>query len=234
MDLAFARAFRIACESISEDPVVRTVVICSESPDFCVGGMSLEFASQNFDDMRVASSLAQIKRPVVAALQGAVLDQGLELALAADIRIAGPTTRLAMRQAASGGFPFDGGTQRLTRIAGQALAMEMLLTGRELDVNEAYSRGLVSEIVANPGERAEELATQIAQHGARASEYTSKAVLAAGDMTFEEGARLEAELSFLLHGGAEREEGLAAFREGRKPNMREAAEADIRGEADLP
>ena len=214
-----ARAFREACEAIAGDPSVRAVVVCSIPPDFCVGGRPVKSAAPDLSNARVAAPLGQLQQPVIAALTGTVADQGLELALAADIRIASPDTRLAMRQVVNGDFPFDGGTQRLTRIAGPALAAEMLLTGRKLSADEAHSRGLVSEITPDPRARAEQVAQDIARHGVLASAYTKKAVLAASDMTFEEGAHLEADLSFLLHGEKEREEGLAAFREGRSPRM---------------
>lgn len=216
---ALAKAFREACEAIADDAGVRAVIVCSIPPDFCIGGCLVKSAAPDFESARVAGPLAQMTLPVIAALSGTVADQGLELALAADIRIASPDTRLAMRQVVNGAFPFDGGTQRLTRIAGPALATEMLLTGRELSADEAYSRGLISEISPDPRARAEQIARDIARHGVLASAYTKKAVLAASDMTFEEGAHLEADLSFLLHGEEEREEGLAAFREGRSPRM---------------
>ena len=214
-----AKAFRDACTSITANPKVRVVVVRSSHSDFCIGGHQLEPETSGLSDARVASELADMSLPVIAALNGVVADQGLELALAADIRIASAGARFSMRQVVAGAFPIDGGTQRLTRIAGPALATEMLLTGRELAADEAYSRGLISEIAIDPHVRAERLARDIAQHGALASAYTKRAVLAAGDMTFEEGAHLEADLSFRLHGEDEREEGLAAFREGRSTHM---------------
>ena len=219
---ALVRAFREACEAITGDQGVRAVIVRSTLPDFCVGGQPPDrpdHQAPDFANARVAGPLGQLEQPVIAALTGTVADQGLELALAADIRIASPDMHLAMRQVVNGGFPFDGGTQRLTRIAGPALATEMLLTGETLAADQARSRGLITEIAADPHSRADEVARGIARHGVLASTYTKKAVLAAGDITFEEGAQLEADLSFLLHGNDEREEGLAAFREGRKPRM---------------
>ena len=222
IDTALARAFREACETIAGDQGVRAVIVRSTLPDFCVGGRPPappDHQDPDFANTQVAAPLGQLAQPVIAALTGTVADQGLELALAADIRIASPDTRLAMRQVVNGGFPFDGGTQRLTRIAGPALATEMLLTGETVAADEARSRGLITEIAADPHSRAEQVARDIARHGIQASAYTKKAVLAAGDMTFDEGAKMEADLSFLLHGKDERQEGLAAFREGRKPRM---------------
>ena len=218
---ALARAFREACEAIAANPGVRAVIVRATPPDFCVGGRLMKSPAPDFANARVAGPLGQMTRPVIAALSGTVADQGLELALAADIRIASPDTHFSMRQVVDGAFPFDGGTQRLTRIAGPALATEMLLTGEKLAADEARFRGLISEIVVDPYGRAEQVALGIARHGGKASVYTKKAVLAAGDLTFEEGAHLEADLSFLLHGDEEREEGLTAVREGRKPRMPE-------------
>ncbi len=219
IDTALARAFREACEAIAGDRGVRAVIVRSTLPDFCVGGRPPDPADPDFADARVAAPLGQLEQPVIAALTGTVEDQGMELALAADIRIASPGARFAMRQVVNGGFPFDGGTQRLTRIAGPALATKMLLIGETLAADEARLRGLITEIAADPRSRADQVARDIAQHGVLASAYTKKAVLSAGDITFEEGAHLEAELGFLLHGEEEREEGLTAFRLGREVRM---------------
>ena len=215
-----------------EHPEVGAVILTSAKDRvFCAGanirmlGLSSHGAKVNFckftNETRngIEDATEHSDQKYICVINGTAAGGGYELALAADIRIASPDVRLAMRQVVNGAFPFDGGTQRLTRIAGPALATEMLLTGRELSADEAYSRGLISEISPDPRARAEQIARDIARHGVLASAYTKKAVLAASDMTFEEGAHLEADLSFRLHGEEEREEGLAAFREGRSPRM---------------
>ncbi len=228
VDAAMARSFRDACADVAADGSVRVVLVSARGGDFCAGGVRAADAAPDFDQYRVAAALAQIEQPVVAALRGRVVDQGLELALAADIRVAADNIRMAMRQVVDGGFPFDGGTQRLPRIVGPATAMEMLLTGRTLDAQDALAAGLVSEVLPVDGvdERAQAIALEIARNGAIATRYAKEAVLASADMTLREGLRLESDLSILLHGTVERAEGLEAFRARRGPRMPGAPERE--------
>ena len=228
VDAAMARSFWEACGAVAADDSVRVVLVSARGADFCTGGVSAAAAAPVFDEYRVAATLAEVEQPVVVALRGRVTDQGLELALAADIRIAAADTRMAMCQVVDGGFPFDGGTQRLPRIAGQATAAEMLLTGRALDAQDALAAGLVSEVVpvADVDERARAIALEIARGGAVATRYAKEAVSASADLTLQEGLRLESDLSILLHGTPERTEGLEAFRARRKPRMPGAPERE--------
>ena len=211
------------------DEVERVAGLLSAAgADFCAGGVTAAEAAPAFDEYRVASALAQIEQPVVVALRGRVGDQGLELALAADIRIAADDIRMAMCQVVDGGFPFDGGTQRLPRIAGPATAVEMLLTGRALDAQDALAAGLVSEVLPVGGvdERAQAVALEIAPNGSVANRYAKEAVLGSADTTLQEGLRLESDLSILLHGTAGRVGGLEAFRARRRPRMPGAPEPE--------
>ena len=221
IDSRLASAFRRVCEEVSADDTVRAVLVVSDGDDFCVGGTPLADTHGRLEQFRVAAALASLPQPVVAALNGAVMDQGLELALAADIRIAADDLRLAMRQVTRDGFPFDGGTQRLPRIAGPALAADLLLTGRELNAGEALSIGIVTEAAPRGEllERARATAMRIATRGATAGRYVKEAVLSGLELTIGQGLRLEADLSILLHGTLERQEGLAGFRSRRRPQL---------------
>lgn len=228
VNVAMARSFRDACAAVAADDSVRVVLVSTRGADFCSGGVAAVDAAPAFDEYRVAAALAHIEQPVVAALRGRVFDQGLELALAADMRIASGDIRMAMRQVVDGGFPFDGGTQRLPRIAGPATAVEMLLTGRALDAQDALVAGLVNEVlpIDRVDKRAQAVALEIARNGTVATRYAKEAVLGSADMTLQEGLRLESDLSILLHGSAERAEGLEAFRGRREPRMRGAPERE--------
>ncbi len=222
-DLAYTLA-DLAAQARQRDDVW-VVVIAAEGPDFCAGTAEDALAGITDDDSRlsdlsVAQMIADIEKPVVCAAQGAVHEQGLEIALACDIRIADSTATFAMRQALSGSMPWDGGTQRLPRVIGRSRAVEMLLTGRELDAETALSIGLVNEVVppSAVGRRAAETAAAIAAHGPIALRYLKEAALTGLDGTLSQGLRLEADLSFLLQSTSDRSEGISSFLQRRSPN----------------
>ena len=171
---------------------------------------------------RVASTVAALESPVIAAINGPAIGQGLELALACDLRIAAEGARLAMPQVPAGVLPWDGGTQRLPRIVGRGRAMEMLMTGREVDAWEALAMGLVHQVVPQ-GElagRVQAVAESIAAAAPVAIRYTKEAVLRGVDMDIEAGLRLEADLNILLQSTADRAEGARSFLERRVPRFR--------------
>ncbi|NQW18194.1 MAG: enoyl-CoA hydratase/isomerase family protein [Chloroflexi bacterium] len=185
---------------------------------FNVDGMAAESLSE-YGLPGLISWLLAYPQPTVFGVHGNLRDSALELAMACDIRVVTPSSAFALSHISRGQMPNDGGVQMLTRLVGPGIAKDMLLTGRELSGDEGLNFGLVSYLDDDPTAKAKEIAMTIAKHGTLASKYTKEAVNSAGDMTFGQGARLEADLSFLLHGTLEREEGLAAFRAGRTPNM---------------
>ena len=124
-----------ACRRISRDDAVRVVIVTGEGDAFCRG--SEPPPDGMYGALRVAGSLASIDKPVIAALNGDAIDQGLELALACDIRIAARTARLGLTHLSRGLMPWDGGTQRLPRTVGRARALAMVLTSRLVDADEA-------------------------------------------------------------------------------------------------
>jgi enoyl-CoA hydratase/carnithine racemase len=169
-----------------------------------------------------AAVIAAIDRPVIAVINGDALGLGLELALAADIRIAAEGVNLGLPAAAGGRIPADGGTQRLPRVVGRGKALELLMTGDAIPANEALEIGLVSRVVPR-GEldrEARKLAETIAAKGPIALRYLKEAIIKGMDMTLEQGLRLEADLYFLLHTTADRSEGITAFRDKREPDFR--------------
>jgi len=169
----------------------------------------------------VAGPIADLDRPVIMGIGGAAIGLGLELALACDIRIAAETAQFGFPHIKEGLIPWDGGTQRLSRVVGKAKAMEMLLTGELIDAEEARRIGLVSKVVSS-----EELATvtmdmarEMASKGPIALRYAKEAIHKGMDLTLEQGLRLEADLYFLLHTTKDRTEGITAFREKRTPEF---------------
>lgn len=180
------------------------------SGDWSAIGASLR---EGADDDPVAA-LGALRIPVVAWVDGDCHDEALELALAADIRIAGESATFRMGRVREGRIPSHGGTQRLTRAVGRGQALRLLLTGEALDADDALRVGLVHDVADL--EDAEALAVSIADAGPIAAQYVKEAIAASADLPLRDGMRLEADLSILLHSTADRAEGLRAFAEKRK------------------
>ena len=173
------------------------------------------------DDLAVADAVAALPMPVIAKLNGDAIAHGLELALAADLRVASDTIRLGCGALDEYPFPFDGATQRLPRLIGPAWARDLLLTGRLLTADEALDLGLVNRVVSagQLDDAVDDLAAAIAAAAPIAIRYAKEAVRAGADLTLQQGLRLEADLSILLHSTADRAEGLRAFHEKRPPHF---------------
>jgi enoyl-CoA hydratase/carnithine racemase len=213
LDPAMRAELADACASVASDDAVRVVLLTGAGATFATGDEPMPSP----DEPSPAADLAALPQPTVAWVNGDCLDMGLELALACDVRVAGPHARMAMRQVASGSLPWNGGTQRLVRIAGRGHALRLLLAGDVVTADEALGMGLVQQIGGR--EAAMALAERIAAAGPIAVAYAKEAVLAAGDTTLDQGLRLEADLAILLHATADCAEGLRAFSERRVPRF---------------
>ena len=227
-------AFDDACAQARTESTVRAAVL------HLSGGVLADGRPEEAEDVDrsvehgMPALLAALHAPVVAALSGRIDDRVLELALAADVRVCDAGATFAMTQPARGELPSDGGTQRLPRVVGPALAADMLLTGRRITAPEAFAAGLVTEIAADgrAAARADEIAAEISTHGAAAGRFTKEAVLTGADMSLDQSLRLEADLAILLHTDPERAEGIDAFNARRKPDYR--GEPGIRHEGSDP
>jgi enoyl-CoA hydratase/carnithine racemase len=166
----------------------------------------------------ISEPVIRIDRPVIAAINGDIVGNGLELALACDLLMCSEGASFAMPQVTWGGIPWDGGTQRLSRLVGKAKAIEMILLGEKIDAQEANRIGLVNRIV--PPEQLSgvvmEIAQEIASKGPVALCYAKEAIHKGMDLTLEQGLRLEADLYLSLHTTKDRTEGIMAFQEKRK------------------
>jgi enoyl-CoA hydratase/carnithine racemase len=221
---------REAVERLASDSTARAVVITGLGSVFSLGwdtdvldagsGAAVETPRQ--DDLgHTFQFLADSPLPVIAAINGDALSAGLELALACDLRVASTKAKLGLPEVAGGRIPMGGGTQRLARIAGRTLALEMILTAEPIDAMEALESGLVSALRL-PGEVLDgacQLATSIAQRGPLAVRLAKEAVLRGLDMTIEQGLRFETDLTILLQTTADRAEGVSAFKERRSPEF---------------
>ncbi len=210
-----------ACCDVNQDNDIYIVVITGAGDRaFCCGGEpeSQEFGSRH----SVARAVATIDRPVIAAINGDALGQGLELALSCDIRLAADKAGFGFPEVAAGLIPVDGGTQRLPRIVGRAKALELILTAETISAGEALEIGLVSKVVAaeDLASETDAMAQTIVTKGPIALRYAKEAVNKGLDLTLEQGVRLEADLYFLLHTTADRTEGIKAFLEKRPPRFK--------------
>jgi enoyl-CoA hydratase/carnithine racemase len=166
-------------------------------------------------------AIEALPQPVVAALNGAALGGGLELALACDLRLAAEGAELGLPEVGLGIIPGGGGTQRLPRLVGVARAKELILTGRRLPAAEALAAGLVSQVVppARLGEAALELGAQLARQAPISLRQAKRAIDQGLHLPLEEGLDLENRLYQACLPTRDRQEALRAFAEKRAPSF---------------
>ncbi|MFN0090561.1 MAG: enoyl-CoA hydratase/isomerase family protein [Acidimicrobiales bacterium] len=212
-----ARELAAAADSLVEDRSVRAVVLEARGPEFCSGaGEDLDPLALGVDP---AAALARLRPPVVALIAGPCRSVGLELALAADVRLAAPDAVFALDDVAAGRLPCWGGTQRLPRAVGVSLATAMLLAGRVLDAGAAFGAGLVHAVADDVGAALAAVVERVLATGPLALELAKEAVHRGDELPLRDGLRLEGELNTLLAGSADRAEGLAAFFAKRPPDF---------------
>ncbi|MHA1529457.1 MAG: enoyl-CoA hydratase-related protein, partial [Alphaproteobacteria bacterium] len=167
-------------------------------------------------------AVTRIRKPVIAAVAGYALGGGCELAMMCDFILAADTAKFGQPEINLGVMPGAGGTQRLTRFVGKSKSMEMNLTGRFMDADEAERAGLVSRIIPADELIDEAVATAsgIAEKGAVAAMATKEAVNRAYETTLAEGVRFERRLFHALFSTADQAEGMEAFIDKRTPNFK--------------
>lgn len=182
-----------------------------------VGGM--EYAKRGQHILHIIENLG---KPVIAALNGFTLGGGCELAQACHIRIAADTAKLGQPEVNLGIIPGYGGSQRLTRIVGRGKALELVLTGNNIDAQEAYRIGLVNQVVpaAELMAACEKMAKTMLSKGPVALKLAIEAIIHGSEMTLEEGLRLEADLFGLVGSSQDAKEGMKAFLEKRKAEFK--------------
>jgi enoyl-CoA hydratase len=228
LNLATRRELVEAFRALSADDDVRCVVVTGNEKAFAAGADLKEMADMRprdwlrIDVRRLWKVVADCPLPVIAAVNGFALGGGCELAMHADIIIAGEGARFGQPEVRVGIMAGGGGTQRLTRAVGKYKAMKMLLTGEMIDARTADAMGLVSEVVADDQvvTRALEIARTIAALPPLAIRYTKEAVLAGGDSSLEAGLMLERRIFDALFDTDDQKEGMRAFAEKRKPQFR--------------
>jgi enoyl-CoA hydratase len=217
-------------DELRNDTSIGVVVITGAGDKAFVAGADIaEFAGRTAmmqRDVMTARSLITaidtLPKPIIAMINGSCLGGGCELALACDIRIDSETASFGQPEINLGIIPGGGGTQRLTRLVGEGKAMEMILTGEIIDAKSAYSIGLVNHIV--PAEELQvktmEIANRIAEKSPIALSLAKEAVKLASRSTLDEGLRREVDLFALCFSTEDKNEGVSAFLEKRKPEFK--------------
>ena len=211
-------------DAVEYDPAIGAVVITGSRKAFAAGADIKEMAERDLvgilNDPRLAhwQRIAGFRKPLIAAVNGFALGGGCELAMHADIIIAGEDAQFGQPEINLGIMPGAGGTQRLLRAVGKSLATQMVLTGEAITARQAQQAGLVSE-VTQPEltvERALQIAQAIATKAPLAVRLAKEALLKAFDTDLASGLRFERHAFTLLAGTRDREEGIRAFQEKRR------------------
>jgi enoyl-CoA hydratase len=174
------------------------------------------------DQFATWDRIKRIKKPIIAAVSGFALGGGCELMMMCDVVIASDNVQVGQPEINIGVMPGAGGTQRLTRAVGKAVAMDVILNGRFLNAKEALAAGLVSRVV--PREHWFDAALKVAQEMAKkppiALRLAKEAVLKAHELSLEEGVQHERKLFYMLFATEDQKEGMRSFVEKRKPSFK--------------
>jgi enoyl-CoA hydratase/carnithine racemase len=210
------------------DPEVRCIVIAGSDDYFAAGADIKAMRDRSFQEAMVTPTarfwprLAACATPLVAAVSGFALGGGCELALHCDMIVASESAEFGQPEILLGIIPGAGGTQRLARVAGKQLAMELVLTGRRIDAHEAHRIGIVNKVAPAKEWLAQaiELAEVVARRPPVAVRLGKQAVLAAEETALSAGLDYERRLYELAMATEDRVEGMTAFIEKRRPEFK--------------
>ena len=216
-----------AAAEFDADPGIGAIVITGYAKAFAAGADIKEMATLSFsavfdaDFFAAWGKLAAVRTPTIAAVAGYALGGGCELAMMCDLIIAADTAKFGQPEIKLGVLPGMGGSQRLTRAIGKAKAMDLILTGRNIDAAEAERSGLVSRVV--PADdlltEAKAVATTISRMSRSAARMAKEAVNRAFESTLAEGLLYERRLFHSSFATDDQSEGMAAFTEKRPANF---------------
>ena len=215
-------------EELDRDESVRAIVLGGNDRAFAAGADIGELAQASAIDLyyqrRVErwDAIRGLWTPLVAAVSGYCLGGGCELALSCDLIVASETAQFGQPETGLGIIPGAGGTQRLTRAVGKAVAMDVILSGRRLNADEALQAGIVARVVAKEAwlEEAKRVARHIAEKGPVATRLAKESVDRAYETTLVAGLEAERRALYLAFASEDAKEGLTAFTEKRRPEFR--------------
>jgi len=219
-----------ALQAADNDPQIRCIILTGSDKAFAAGADISEMAAKSFADIfgrdlfgTSVETITTLRKPVIAAVAGYALGGGCELAMMCDIILAADNAKFGQPEINLGIIAGLGGTQRLTRAIGKSKAMEMHLTGRMMDAQEAERSGLVSRVVPQPELLAEarKLASKIAEKSSLAVMAAKEAVNRSYESTLTDGLLSERGLFNSLFATEDKKEGMNAFLEKRSPQFRD-------------
>ncbi len=229
---ATVRRLGALARQAAEDASVRVVVLAGAGERaFCAGADLKERKDMTQEDVRdflglyrsTFDAIDRLPQPILAAIDGVAYGGGLELALACDLRVMSPKAKVGLTEVSLAIIPGAGGTQRLTRLVGPAIAKDLILFARRLEADEALALGIVTR-VSEPGQSARDLATSMAHQLASSAPIAVRAALsaidAATEMTLDAGLLHERRCYEQTLNSQDRLEALAAFREKRPPKYK--------------
>jgi enoyl-CoA hydratase len=229
LNAALITELAAALDNLENDTAIGAIVLTGNEKAFAAGADVKEMVAKSYPEIycedfitRGWERVGQCRKPMIAAVAGFALGGGCEIAMMCDIVIAADTARFGQPEITLGTIPGAGGTQRLTRFAGKAKAMDLCLTGRMMDAAEAERAGLISRIVPATEllSEAVKVAERIAGMSRPIAMMVKEAVNRAYETTLAEGVRFERRLFHSTFATEDRKEGMEAFIDKRKPAFR--------------
>ena len=231
LNMATMEELRSAFHDIKKETAIRAVILTGSGEKAFIAGADISELAKNdavaakeytHRGQSVLNLIENLGKPVIACINGFALGGGCEIAMACTMRLASENAKLGQPEVKLGIIPGYGGTQRLPRLVGKGIAMQLVLSGEMINAQEAHRIGLVNEVVAAAEliPRAEAIAAKIIANGPLAVQYTMEAVNKGMEMPLAEGLYLEAVLFGAACATEDKKEGTTAFLEKRQPQFK--------------
>ena len=227
LNLQLMLELKDALQTLDKNDEVRCIIITGNQQAFAAGADIKQMETRTpvdlikIDQFETWDQIRKTSKPIIAAVCGFALGGGCELAMTCDMIVAGESAKFGQPEIKIGIMPGAGGTQRLTRAVGKALAMEMVLTGKFISAEEAQKAGLINRVVPDEVymDEAIKLATEVANMSPIALRLAKESVLKSFETGLQEGLYFERKNFYLTFSSEEQKEGMKAFVEKRKANF---------------